>query len=136
MTGSAERLPDTNVILRYLLADIPEQFAEAKTFFEEVRTGGEKAFLLESVMVECTYVLTKYYQVPKERVVATLTELLQYKGVVNADKDTLVACLRLYGDNALDVVDCMLLAKAESAGGSIFTIDKKLKQRQGAQVTR
>lgn len=126
MTPSAETLPDTNVILRYLLADIPAQFAEAEVFFEKVRNGGAKALLLESVVVECVYVLTKYYQVPRARVVESLTELLQYKGIVNPDKDALVAGLRLYGDNALDVVDCLLLARAEASGRRVFSFDKKL----------
>lgn len=126
MTVTAEILPDTNVILRYLLADVPEQFAEAERFFEKVRIGSERALVLESVLVECVYVLTKYYQVPKGRVVETLTELLQYKGVINPDKDALVSGLRLYGDNALDVVDCMLLAHARFSGRRIFSFDKKL----------
>lgn len=123
---SAEILPDTNVVLRYLLADIPEQFAEAEIFFEKVRIGDERALLLESVVVECVYVLTKYYQVPKERVVTTLMELLQYKGIVNPDRETLVAGLRLYGDSPLDVVDCLLLARAQASGRRIFSFDKKL----------
>lgn len=127
MTPSSETLPDTNVVLRYLLADVLEQFTEAEAFFEKVRTGSKRALLLESVVVECVYVLIKYYQVPKERVVATLTELLQYKGVINPDKDALIAGLRLYGDNALDVVDCLLLARARHLGQEIFTFDKKLK---------
>jgi len=123
-----EVLPDTNVVLRYLLADVPEQFAEAKEFFEKVRVGEEQALLLESVVVECVYVLTKYYQVPKERVVATLTELLQYKGVVNPAKEALVAGLRLYGEQGLDVVDCLLLAQAQLSGRRVFSFDKKLKK--------
>ena len=53
-------LPDTNVILRYLLADVPEQFTTAKEFFEKVRTGVEPAVISESVLVECLYVLTKF----------------------------------------------------------------------------
>lgn len=128
---TTEVLPDANVVLCYLLADDPEQFAEAETFFEKVRTGSERALLLESVVVECVYVLTKYYRVPKERVVTTLTELLQYKGIVNPDRDALVAGLRLYADNALDVVDCLLLAQAEASGRRVFSFDKKLR-RQGA----
>ncbi|WP_305046704.1 PIN domain-containing protein [Geoalkalibacter sp.] len=126
---SAEILPDTNVILRYLLGDVPDQFTKAEAFFEKVRTGAERALLLESVVVECVYVLTRYYQVPKERVVATLTELLQYKGITNSDKDTLVAGLRLYGNNALDVVDCLLLAQAHATGRRGFSFDKKLKRQ-------
>ncbi len=136
MTSSAETLPDTNVVLRYLLADIPEQFAEAEIFFEKVRLGEEKALLLESVLVECVYVLTKYYQVPKERAVTTLTELLQFKGILNPDKEALVVGLRLFGDTALDLVVCLLLAQARSSGRRVFSFDKKLKGLLPAEPAR
>ncbi len=126
MTEKAETLPDTNVVLRFLLADVPEQFAAAESFFEKVRIGSERALVLESVVVECVYVLTKYYRVPKEEVVATLTELLQYKGVVTPGKDLLVAGLRVYGESGLDIVDCLLLAQARASGRRIFSFDKKL----------
>lgn len=126
MTPSVETLPDTNVVLRYLLADIPDQFAEAKAFFEKVRVGETKSLLLESVVVECVYVLTKFYRVPKVRAVTILTELLRYKGIVNPDKETLVAGLRLHGENALDVVDCLLLTQARHCGRPIFSFDKRL----------
>jgi len=129
----AEVLPDTNVVLSYLLADVPEQFAEARDFFEKVRVGEQPALLLESVVVECVYVLTKYYQVPKARVVATLTELLQYKGVVNPEKGALVAGLRLYGEQGLDVVDCLLLARAQLSGRRVFSFDKKFRKLVDAE---
>ena len=37
MPGSGSVLPDTNVVLRYLLKDVPEQYAQAEKFFEGVR---------------------------------------------------------------------------------------------------
>src|ERR1039458_7197701 len=91
MPKSVELLPDTNVVLRYLLRDIPEQFSQAADFFEQVRSGGEKMVILESVLVECVYILTRYYNVPRKEAAQALAGLLQYKGVVNRDKATLSA---------------------------------------------
>lgn len=121
-----EILPDTNVILRYLLADVPEHFDKAEAFFEQVRIGKQRALVLESVVVECVYVLTKFYQVPKGQAVTILTDFLQYKGIVNLDRDTLVAGLRLFAENSLDLVDCLLLARANLQGATIYTFDKAL----------
>ena len=39
MPGSGSVLPDTNVILRYLLKDVPEEYAQVEKFFDDVRTG-------------------------------------------------------------------------------------------------
>lgn len=126
MQKSGDYMPDTNVILRYLLKDNQEQFRRAEEFFEDVRTGRKKALILESVLVECVYVLMKFYQVPKNETVEILSGLLHYKGVVNRDKDELISALRLFAENKVDVVDCVLLAKAGHDGTQIFSFDKDL----------
>lgn len=126
------KLPDTNVILRYLLADAPEFYEKAQRLFEKIRVGDEKAVILESVLVECVYVLTKFYKVPKAEAAGRLKELLLYKGVANSDKDDLIAALSIYADtNTLDIVDCVLSAKSKSSGMTMVTFDEKLKKRHG-----
>jgi predicted nucleic-acid-binding protein len=126
MPKSAELLPDTNVVLRYLLRDIPEQFSRSADFFEQVRSGGKKMVFLESVLVECVYILTRYYNVPRKEAAQALAGLLQYKGVVNRDKAALSAALALYGENNLDPVDCVLLAKARHDAMQVISFDKAL----------
>ena len=126
MPRSTESLPDTNVVLRYLLRDIPEQYETAEKFFEKVRTGKEKAVILESVLVECVYVLMKFYKVPKNETAEALTGLLHYKGVTNRDKAALIEALELFSAQNLDIVDCVLLAKAKLANARLFSFDKAL----------
>lgn len=126
MPKSADTLPDTNAVLRYLLRDVPAQFEQAADFFEQVRTGKKKIVLFESVLVECIYILTKYYKVPQKEASAALSGLMQYKGVVNKDKAVLSEALALYGENNLDPVDCILLAKAGHESMVIFSFDKAL----------
>jgi predicted nucleic-acid-binding protein len=126
MPRKAEMLPDTNVVLRYLLRDIPEQFTQAADFFEQVRTGGKKVVFLESVLVECIYILTRYYNVPKKEAAEALAGLMHYKGVVNSDKAALSSALALYGENNLDPVDCVLLARARHDAMQVFSFDKAL----------
>ena len=43
--STAVVFPDTNVILRYLLADVEEQYQEVLPFFEELKFGGQKAVI-------------------------------------------------------------------------------------------
>ena len=42
--------PDTNVILRYLLADVEDQYKEILPFFEELKKGSQKAVILPEVL--------------------------------------------------------------------------------------
>ncbi|MDF1615662.1 PIN domain-containing protein [Desulfurivibrio dismutans] len=126
MTGKADSLPDTNVVLRYLLRDDPEQFAKVETFFEEVRTGTRRALFMEGVLLECLYVLTKYYQVPRQEAARALSDLLLYKGIVNPNKAILADGLNYFATSNLDPVDCFLLAKSRIDKLPIFSFDKAL----------
>lgn len=126
MVRSGSVLPDTNVILRYLLKDVPAQFAQAERFFEEVRIGRTKAVILESVVVECVYILLKFYHVPKHVAAEAVIGLLQYKGVVNRDKPELIEALQLLANQTIDMVDCLLLAKTRRGKGQLLSFDKEL----------
>ena len=126
MPKNAEMLPDTNVLLRYLLRDDALQYAKAEAFFENVRVGKEKAVIIESVLVECVYILMKFYKIPKREVADVLAVLLQYKGIANTDRKTLVEALRTFAEQNLDIVDCILLARAKQGKGRLFSFDKAL----------
>jgi len=126
--GPVRRLPDTNTILRYLLEDEPNQYEKAAELFEKVRTGEEKAVILESVLVESVYVLTKFYKVPQKETSSKLQALLHYRGIMNDDRDELIEALTIFAEKtSLDIVDCILCVKARKPNISLFTFDKALK---------
>lgn len=126
MKKPARSLPDTNIIVRYLVGDDPALYSKAKDFFDKVKNGGVKAVILESVIVECVYVLIKIYRVPKDRAAGSLIDMLRYKGIANDDRQELIRALTLFSEQGLDIVDCILLAKAVSAGDRMFTFDADL----------
>ncbi len=126
MPKSGNILPDTNVVLRYLLRDDAVQFAKAEEFFENVRVGKERAAILESVLVECVYILIKFYKVPKREAADILVGLLQYKGIANRDKKTLIEALRIFAEQNLDIVDCILLTRAKQGKERLFSFDATL----------
>jgi predicted nucleic acid-binding protein len=122
----AASLPDTNTIVRYLVADDPALHAKAKEFFDKVKHGGSKAVILESVLSECIYVLTKIYRVPRDKAAGSLIDLLHYKGIANDDRQELIGALSLFSEQAFDIVDCILFAKATAAGDQLYTFDADL----------
>jgi predicted nucleic-acid-binding protein len=128
VAGNGSILPDTNVVLRYLLKDVPEHYAQAERFFESVRTGAAKALILESVLVECVYILLKFYHVPKPMAADSLIGLLQYKGIANKDKAELIAALQIFAREAVDIVDCLLVARARHGKGRLLSFDKDVKR--------
>ena len=128
MKKTTLNLPDTNVIIRYLIKDDLNQYAVAEAFFTQVLNGATKAVILEGVLVECVYILTKIYKVPREEAAVRLADLLLYKGMQNRDREELLVALSLFAEKNLDIVDCLLCAKARKNAAILFTFDEDLKK--------
>ena len=126
MKKPVERIPDTNAIIRYLLGDRPTLSPKAEEFFARVRTGEQKVLILESVIAEAIYVLTKAYSVPREKAASGLMGLLNYRGVSNRDRTALLDALALFNTSKLDIVDCLVIAKARRENSEPFSFDKDL----------
>ena len=126
MRKPARSLPDANIIVRYLVKDNITLYTKAKDFFDKVRDGSEKAVILESVIAECIYVLTKIYQAPKDKASNSLIDILHYKGIANDDQKELIRALTLFLQRGIDIVDCILCAKAVGSGDNLFSFDEEL----------
>jgi predicted nucleic-acid-binding protein len=122
----ARSLPDTNTIVRYLVKDDLALYTKAKDFFDKVKNGSEKAVILESVIAECVYVLTKIYKVPKDKTSNSLINILHYKGIANDDRKELIRALTIFFEKGIDIVDCILCAKAAGGGDNLFSFDEEL----------
>ena len=126
MRKPVRSLPDTNTIVRYLIKDDLALYARAKAFFDKVKNGSEKTVILESVVAECVYVLTKIYKVPKDKTSNSLINILHYKGIANVDQKELIHALTIFLEKGMDIVDCILCAKAASGDDNLFSFDEEL----------
>jgi predicted nucleic-acid-binding protein len=105
-------LIDTNVVLRYLLGDHPEFSPKAEAFMVDVSEGKKNAEILDVVIVECVYVMEKYYEIPKREIVEKLNAILNFSGIVNPDKSEILEALLKYENSNIDIVDCILAARS------------------------
>ena len=119
-------LPDTNIILRYLLNDEPVLSTKARSYWEKVRDGTTRATLTEGVLMECVYVLQRFYKVPRDSIGVTLSALLAYKGLDSSNLDLFRASLDAYSQTKLDFVDCILYARCKAGAGRVVSFDAKL----------
>lgn len=126
MKRPARNLPDTNIIIRYLVADDPTLHERAREFFDKIKNGGLRAVILESVIAECIYVLTKIYKVPRDRAAGSLIDILHYKGIANDDQQELIQALSLFSEQSFDIVDCILCAKTVTTGDRLLSFDEDL----------
>ena len=133
MRKQVRSLPDTNILVRYLTRDDEPLYARAKEFFDQVKEGSMRAIILESVIAECIYVLTKIYKVPKSRAAESLIDILHYKGIANNDQKELIRALTLFSEQSIDIVDCILCVKAAGPNTSLFSFDSDLNKMSDSQ---
>lgn len=116
-------LIDTNIILRFLLNDHDTYSPKATAFMTEVSRGILKAEILECVLLECIYVLEKFYEIPRQEIVDRLSRILNFRGVINSNKAVFLKALFHYQKISVDFADC-LLASYSSKGKTVVSFDK------------
>ena len=121
-----KKIIDTNLIVRYLVNDQPVHYKIARDFFDLVKFGKIKAILEQAVFTETVFVLSKIYEIPKEKISEALTGLLEYKGIYNHEKEVLLEALLIYTQTNLHIVDCILVAKAKLHDMGIQSFDQEL----------
>ena len=126
------RVVDANVLLRYLLADHERHYEQAAAFLAQVRQGERRAYVTDAVVAECVYVLTGFYQVPRQEAADRLEKLLGYRGIRGPHVAALRHALRRYGRGGIDFVDALVLAIAREQGLAVESFDRKLRRECGS----
>ena len=117
-------LVDTNIIIRFLVGDHEGHLQKATDIFRAVESGEMEVIILDVVLMEAFFVLTRFYQLPVSEVVDDLKALLTLKGVVNTDKFVLFETLSLVDSRKIDFVDALILAKSKLQGYGTLSFDK------------
>lgn len=113
---------DTNILMRYLLSDIPEQTDIAA----EIIADGAQIY--PEVIPEAVYVLSKIYEIPRKAVSDTLIAILDDISVER--KEQIKKTLKLFRETKLDYIDCLHLAGYSLSGEDFFSFDKKLMHKK------
>lgn len=118
---------DTSVLVRYLTGDVPELLGKAERILDET-----PICLTEGILTETAYVLTSFYEVPREQVVDTLVEFIGKENVTlhGLGKEVVVQALLLCRPSKrVSFADALLWAVAvsnrEREGGCIYSFDKR-----------
>ena len=123
---------DTNVLVRYLVADDKKQFEIAKKYIEDACTH-EALFIPVSVSVELEWVLRSLYELNKAMIIDTFNRLLEVREIEFQDESVIEITLSLYTDNNADFADCLHIASARSKNRTpLVTFDRKASRIEGA----
>lgn len=128
---------DTNVLVRLLVEDDPEQFAAATAVLERAAEAGERCYLADAVLCETEWVLTSLYRAGRDDILATLAALVADSRYTFDDAEALGEAIRAYETGGAEFSDHLIGARARRRGArTTYTFDRKLKNREGFTCLR
>ena len=127
---------DTNVIVRYLVGDHPEQ-AEAARVLLEGLIPGNPGFICREVVMEVGWVLERAYRFTRAQIAEALMDLTASDSLVVEHGDDVAAAAYRYRQGGVGFSDLMVLAAAERAGAApLYTFDRRLARMDGAVLVK
>jgi predicted nucleic acid-binding protein len=96
---------DTNVFLRHLLADIPEQSQKASAYFRDIEEGTKKAHISDIVVLEVVFTLERAYKRTKAEIQSAVLPLLELPGILLPGKRKFREIFMLYVEKNISFAD-------------------------------
>lgn len=123
------RAVDTNVLVRLLTRDDPEQAATADRFIEP------GAWVSHLVLAETTWVLDSVYDRSRDQIAGAVDLLLDHTALSLQDPDVVAAALeRFRSRRSVGFSDCLVVEIARKAGHlPVGTFDRVLGKLDGAE---
>ena len=125
---------DTNVIVRYLVGDDPEQTEAARALLDGL-TPNEPGFICREVMLETAWVLERSYDFTRAQVAETLMDLTASDNIVVENSDEAAAAAHRYRQGGAGFADLMILSAARRWEAlPLHTFDRRLSRMEGTTL--
>jgi len=119
-------LIDTNILLRLLLNDIPSQKKITEELLQKARNEEISILVPEIIIFEIEFSLSKYYCVPKHKVIEKLQTILAMNFIDIERRQIFTNALELYSVKTVSLVDCFVHTISNIEKYELFTFDKKI----------
>lgn len=115
---------DTDVLVRWLVADDADQYALAASVISEAAT--DEIYISLIVLIELTWVLTRTYKYPREDVLAMVENLLDMREIVLPDRGLALEAVGFSREHGCEFADALLGVLNRDAGCSTTaTFDRR-----------
>lgn len=119
---------DTNILVRYLTQDDPDQSRKASLEMEKGLSVGHMFFITDIVMCEMVWVLETAYEYDRREIIPVLENILRTKQFQFENKDLLWKSLTDYQNKKGDFADHLIGHVGQKAGcQATITFDAALK---------
>ena len=126
---------DTNVLVRWLVADDDEQAAQAQRLFDAATAADEALFVPATVALELEWVLRSRYRLDKETVIAAFNALLETQGLELQSESAVEKALHAYRNGTAEFADCLHAGLCDAAEHApMLTFDVKAARLAGVAL--
>lgn len=126
---------DTNILLRHLLQDLPDQSPRCTAYLQRIERGEIQVRTADTVVFETVFTLQRTYKVPKANIAAALLPLINLPGIVLPNKRRFRTAFDLYVTLNLPFADAYHAALMQSLKlTEIMTFDREFNRVPG--ITR
>jgi predicted nucleic-acid-binding protein len=120
---------DTNVLVRFITQDDPEQARRVDSLFSRLERAGESAYVSSVVLCELAWVLRSLYGLKRDEIHRALETLLEADRLEIEDRGVVHRAVALYGVGTGDFADYMIGLRNRQAGcQDTLTLDRGLGQ--------
>ena len=117
---------DTNILVRYIVQDDPEQAVAVVRLIEGGCTAQSPGYVSVPVLVELVWVLTTAYHQEKAVVIPVMRQILRTAEFAVEDRDTVWAALREFEFGAADFADYLIAHRNHAHGCTCtYTFDRR-----------
>lgn len=121
---------DTNVLVRYVVKDNPDQVRRAIRFIEDSRR--HPLFVTLVVLCETVWVLDSCYHRSREEIAGLIGDLLQVRQIAVEDPPLVRRALDAYSAGRGDLADYIIRERAGTEGcEEVGTFDRDLLREEG-----
>ena len=125
---------DTNVLVRFLFQDDPDQARVASEIINKL-TEEDPGFVSREVLVELVWVLERAYRLARAEIAGAIDGLLASTELVVEGADTIGSALELYRNDGFGFADLMIAAAARRSGATeLVTFDRKAARLPGVRL--
>ena len=125
MPSEKRRFIDTNIFLRFLTADIPEQAQRCAALIQRIRDGVETVEVSSLAAAEIVWTLERFYKLSKEEVASKVSSLLKLKGLRIANKTIFLEALSLFAEKNISFTDAYIAVQMKRANqNEIYSYDR------------